>query len=188
MDPGGDLHLAWIDTAGFERYHVVYASTSPQARETLNRVTAYEVIDRILGTVMSAFSAIFFVPMILGWMLFPVLWLVVFTWTSHESEVASRRGWLGLGVAMFLHLLAKLFLFPSLLSRFAFASLLQPSPALGFLLGRWLVPLLLAILSAGVVWIYVRRARNRSILVAYLIYAAVDSLLTLILYVTLPMG
>jgi len=186
ITPDGYLHLVWIDTSGFERYQVVYASTSPQAKAALNRITAYEVVDRILSTAMSAVSALFFIPMVLGWMFVPVLWLIIFTWTTHESEVSDPHGPIGLGVAMLLQLAVKLFLFPSLLTRLSFPPLF--SPLLSDLLGRWILPLLLAALSAGVVWAYRKRTRNQSILMAYLIYAVADSLLTLIIYVTLPMG
>jgi hypothetical protein len=47
---------------------------------------------------------------------------------------------------------------------------------------------LLAALSAVVVRVYLKRARSQSIFVAYFIYAAVDSLLTLIIYVAPVMG
>ncbi len=49
-------------------------------------------------------------------------------------------------------------------------------------------PLFLAALSAGVAWVfYLKRGRSQSIFVVYFIFAAVDSFLTLIIYVALPM-
>jgi len=181
-DGQGNLYLVWIDTAGFERYQVVYASTSPQAKETLNRITTYEVVDKVLGGVMRVFSALFFIPVVLNWVLIPIGWLAAFALTTSESEISDPHGRRALGLAMLLQLGAKVFFFPDLLSRSPFSSLL--SPPLGLILGRWIVPLLLAALSAGVVWAYLKRGRSQSIFIAYLIYAAVDSLLTLIIYVT----
>ncbi len=186
IDSSNNLHLAWIDTAGFNRYQVVYASTSPQVKETLNRITTYEVLDQILSTVVSVFSALFFVPIVLGWMLLSVGWLFLFGWITGESEVSSPRSWIALGLAMVLQLGMKLFGFSSMLTRVTFGSILSPS--LGPLVGRWILPLLLAAFSAGLAWIYLRRARSRSIFIAYLIYAVVDSLLTLVIYVTIPLG
>ena len=186
IDGQGNLHLVWIDTAGFQSYHVVYASTSPQAKETLNRITTYEVVDRILSTVMSFFTAIFFVPIVLNWVLIPFGWLILFALTTRESEISDPHGRRALGVAMILQLGIKIFLLSDLLSRSPLVSMLSPLPSL--ILGRWIVPVLLAAISAGVVWVYLKRAQSQSIFVAYLIYAAVDSLLTLIIYVTPLMG
>jgi hypothetical protein len=87
---------------------------------------------------------------------------------------------------MILHLVVQVLLFPSLLARSPFDPWV--SPALSLALGRWIVPLLLAALSAGVVWIRLGRTRRRSIIGTYFIYAAVDSLLALIIYVALPMS
>jgi hypothetical protein len=186
MDSQGDRHLVWIDTAGFERYHVVYASTSAQAKETLNRITTYDVVDRVLSSVMSVFSALFFIPVVLNWVLIPFGWLALFALTTKESEFSDSHGPRALGLAMLLQPLTKLFVFPDLLNRPLLGSLLSPS--VGLILGRWILPLFLAALSAGAVWAYLKRAHSQSIFVAYFIYAAVDSLLTLIIYVAPRMG
>ena len=187
IDSSSDLHLAWIDTAGFNRYQVIYASTSPQAKETLNRITAYVVVDKILSTVMNVFSAFFFVPIVLSWGIIPIACLAIFALTTSASEISAPHGRRALGLAMLLQLGVKLFFFSDLLSRFPFGSLLSPS--LGLLLGRWIFPLLLAVLSAGLTWIYLKHTRSsQSIFAAYFIYAAVDSFLTLVIYVALPMG
>jgi hypothetical protein len=186
VDSGHNLHLAWIDTAGFTRYQVIYASNSSQARETLNRITAYEVVDRILSAVLSVLSALFFVPIVLGWMVVPIGWLFIFSWSRGESQISTPGGARALGLAMLLHLGVKLFLFPTLLDRPLFSSLLSPS--MSNVLGRWILPLFLAALSSGLVWVYLKRGRSKSILVAYLLYGVVDSLLTLVIYVTIPLG
>jgi len=181
LDSEGNLHLVWIDTAGFERYHVVYASTSPQAKATLNRITTYDVVDKVLGGMMRIFSAFFFSPLIVNWLLIPFGWLVLFALITKESDFSDTHGPKALGVAMLLQLVAKLFVFPGLLNRSLLGSML--SPALAFVLGRWIVPLILAALSAGAAWIYVKRAHSQSIFAAYFIYAIMDSFLTLIIYV-----
>jgi len=185
-DSQGNLHLVWIDTAGFQRYHVVYASTSPQAKETLNRITTYEIVNDVLSAVMRFFSALFFIPIVLNWILIPLGWLVLFTLTTRESDISDPHGRRALGLAVLLQLGAKLFFFPDLLSRSPLASML--SPLLGLILGRWILPLLLAAISAGLMCAYLKRAHSQSIFVAYFIYAAVDSLLTLIIYVAPLMG
>ena len=181
VDLSGNLHLVWIDTAGFNRYQVVYASTAPQVKATLNRVTTYEVVDKVLSGVMGAFSVLFFVPIVFAWALIPIGWLAIFTLTTGQFDIPDPRGRIAIGVAMLLHLGAKLLLFPGLLCRLPFNSHL--APLLTLLVGRWVFPLFLAIISAGLVWAYSKRAHSQSIFKAYFIYAAVDSLLTLIIYV-----
>ncbi|HUX75252.1 MAG TPA: hypothetical protein VMY40_01275 [Anaerolineae bacterium] len=185
VDPSGNLHLAWIDTAGFSRYQVIYASTLPQAREALNRVTAYDVVDKILSGAMYVLSSLFFAPLVLVWMFIPIGWLLVFALITGESEISDPRGRRALVIALILHLGAQLFLFPDLLARFPFGSLLSPS--LGFLVGRWIFPLLLAGLSAGVAWVTLKRGRGQSIFAPYLVFAAVDSFFILVIYVALPL-
>jgi hypothetical protein len=190
MDSSGHLHLGWIDTAGFNRYQVIYASNSPQAKETLNVVTTYEVVDKILSAVMNVLSAIFFLPMVLSWVFIPIAWLVIFTLSTREFEISDPRGLRALAIACLLQLGVKVLLFPDLLSQFPFGSQIFPSlsPSLGIFLGQWIFPLFLAVVSAGVAWIYQKRTSNRSLFTAYFIYAAVDSLLTLVIYVALPMA
>jgi len=186
VDSQGQHHLVWIDTAGFERYQVVYASTSARARQTLNRITTYEIVDRVLGVVMGILTALFFVPLVFSWVLIPIGWLVLFTLSTHESEMSDPGGSRAVGLAMALHLGAKLLFFPDLPTRFPFSSLVSPSLAL--LLARWVLPLLLAAASAGLVWSCVRRGRSQSIFAAYFVYAAADSFLTLVIYLVPLMG
>jgi len=186
VDGQGHRHLLWIDTAGFERYQVVYASTSPQVKETLNRLTAYDVTDKVFGLLLAVVTALFFAPVVLAWVLIPIIWLTVFTWKTMASQVSDPRGLGALGLAMLLLLGTKVLFFPDMLARL---SLTPPlSPSLAPLVGRWLLPLLLAAVSAGVMWIYLKRTRNESIFAGYFVYAAVDSLLTLVVYVALPMA
>jgi len=186
IDGQENLHLVWLDTAGFQSYYVVYASTSPQAKETLDRVTAYEIVDKVLSAIMSFFTALFFIPVALNWVLIPFGWLILFALTTRESEISDPHGRRALGVAMILQLGIKIFLLSDLLSQSPLVSML--SPLLGIVLGRWIVPVFMAAISVGVVWAYLKRTRSQSIFVAYLIYAAVDSLLTLIIYVAPIMG
>jgi len=182
----GELYLTWIDTAGFNRYQVIYASTSRQAKQTLNRITAYDVVDKVLSLVMHAFTAFFFVPIILSWMFLPTTCLIIFFLITRENEISDPHGRGAVGLVMLLQLGVKLFLFPDLLSRLQFDFL--PFPSMGFLLGRWIFPGLLAVLSAGLTWAYLKCTRRKSIFVAYFIYTAVDSFLTLLAYVAFPMG
>jgi hypothetical protein len=186
IDSQGDLHAVWIDTAGFRRYQVVYASTSHDVRRTLNRITSYEVVDAIMSRAMRAISTLFFVPLALTWMFAPIGWLVVFTLATHVSEVGQRRGNMSVVLSMLLHLLGKLIFLPGSLVRSPFSAL--ASPLLSLVLGRWLLPLVLAGVSAVLLRLYLKRGHSQSIFAAYFIFAVVDSILTLLIYILPLMG
>jgi hypothetical protein len=186
IDSHGDLHAVWIDTAGFRRYQVVYSSTSSDAKRTLNRITPYEIVDAIMSRAMRAISTLFFVPLALTWMFAPIGWLVAFTLASHVSEVGQRRGGMALFLAMLLHLVSKLVFLPGSLVRSPFSTVV--SPLLSLILGRWLLPLALAGLSAVLLRVHLNRGRSQSIFAAYFVFAAIDSVLTLLIYVFPIMG
>ena len=87
---------------------------------------------------------------------------------------------------MLLHLGAKLLFSPGLLNAAPFGYLFSPS--VGPFLGRWVLPMVLAMGAAGLAWLDQRRRPNRSVFTVYFIYAAIDSLLTLLIYVVPVMG
>jgi hypothetical protein len=185
MDSQGHLYVAWIDTAGFERYQVLYSSNAPQVKEVLNRITTYDVVDRILGGLMSAVSAVFFIPVTLLWMILPVGYLIVRSMARSDIDFAQLAGRRVVLIAMGLQLLSKLFLAPSLLDRFPWAPLLPST--LGAVLGRWIVPTALAGIAAWLAWLIGRRTKSDSIFVPYFVFAAIDAALMLIIYVVVPL-
>ena len=67
VDGQGYQHLVWIDTAGFDRYKVLYASTAPQVQEVLNPVTVGEVVSQVLELGFGAVTVIGFLPLFLMW-------------------------------------------------------------------------------------------------------------------------
>ncbi len=183
VDERGYVHVVWIDTAGFERYNVVYASNAPQIRQELNRITTYDVVDRILGTVINVFSALFFVPVVLSWLILPVAWLAVFSMVSGSADMDDPRALRAFVAAVILHLGAQLFLFPDLLSRFSLGDLLSPPTT--ELMGRWVVPVVLALVSVAAAWLWRKRVDSPSAFGSYVVFALADSILALLIYVAL---
>ncbi len=178
LGPQGDLYLSWIDTAGFEQYQVVYASTSPQVRETLNRVTTYDVVDRVMSTLTAVISLLLYTPIVIVWMLLPLGWLIFFSLATSNPDLAERSGRLALGVAIALHLVAERAISGGLFAR----SFLPPVWSL------WIAPLLLAAGSALLMWLWLKRKGSLSPFAAYFLFAGLDSFLVLFLYVALPMA
>ena len=185
-DAVGNLHLTWLDTAGFGQLRVLYASTSPQVKQVLNRLTLAIVIDRTLSVLMAILSIATFAPVIVAWLFFPTLWLILFYFFTSESELLTKRAWLALGIAILLLLTSKLFIYPNLLSYFPFLTSLAPQ--LVAFLSRWLFPTILTGVGVAVMFGYLKRSRSRSLFMAYFIGALTDCLLSLAIYVPTLMG
>ncbi|NIV39520.1 MAG: hypothetical protein GWN58_61965, partial [Anaerolineae bacterium] len=45
IDDQAYLHLAWLETGGFGKYQVIYASTAPEVLEKYNALTLWDVLD-----------------------------------------------------------------------------------------------------------------------------------------------
>jgi hypothetical protein len=186
VDAEGNLHLAWFDTAGFGRLHILYASTSPKVKKVLNRLTIADVIDRTLSLLMAIFSIGAFIPMIAAWLFFPVLWLILFYFSTSEAELITRRAWIALGIAILLGFASKLLVFPGLLSYVPFLNFL-PS-RLAIILSRWLLPSFLTGIGILVMVLYLKRKRSLSLFSAYFVCALADSILSLAIYVPTLLG
>jgi hypothetical protein len=176
-DGQGYLHLVWIDTAGFNRYQVVYASTAPQAQEVLNRVTAGEVLDSVLSFGMGAVSLFALAPLALLWVLPPFLLLVFYFLATQQSDLEGRRSYVVLAVAI-LVLTAIQVGTTAGVTEGALGSTL-PSAMRGL---SWLIPLLTSGVAVGVMLLSLRRTDHRTIFGGFLVYAAVNVLLFALVY------
>jgi len=185
-DPRLDLHLAWIDTAGFEEYQVLYASTSPQVKEVLNRVTLADVVDKGGDLITALFPVVLLTPVLIAWVIFPLVWLLIFYFSTGEGELTSLGAWVALGVAMLMQLLAMIFITPGGLDLLPFLAISVPQLAPIFT-GR-LFPILCAILGLGAMAFYLRRTRSRSLFGAFFVFAFTAGLFRLFVFVLTRMG
>ena len=99
------------------------------------------------------------------------------------AEVSAPRARIALVLAMLMQFGAKSLLVPDLLSRLSFDPLL-PLP-LGLFPGRWVLPLVMAAISAGTVWVCLKRTHTRSVSVGSIVYAVIDSFLFPSIYAAL---
>lgn len=184
MDGQGHLYVAWIDTAGFEQYQVLYAGNAPQVKKVLNRITTYDVVDRVLGVFMTGLSSMIFLPVVVLWMIAPLGYLVLYSMVRSNVDFSQPAGQRTVLIAVGLQLVSKLLLVPSLLDRFPWALLLPSN--LGTLFGHWIVPILLSGIAVWPAWLIARRRGSESLLAPYLIFALIDAFLMLIVYVVVP--
>ncbi len=185
-DPRLGLHLAWIDTAGFEEYQVLYASTSPQVKEVLNRITLADVVDKGGDLITALFLVVGFAPVLIAWIVLPLALLLIFYFLTGQGELTTLGAWVALGVAMLVQLLAMIFISPG--GRDLLPLLAISMPQVAPLFTSRLFPILLAILGLGAMAFYLRRTRSRSLFGAFFVFAFTAGILRLFLFALIRMG
>lgn len=185
VDDEGALHLACLGVGGFGAYEVLYASTAPAVRAVLNRFTAQDALALLLGKTWTAASALSFFPMLVIWLFLPFAWLVVFYLARPDSDLRTRAGRVGLGVAIALYLFSKLFMLPAFLWYAPFLDVVPPRFEWVVLFG---FPALLLGLGVLAMRAYIRRSERKVVMFAFAIFAATDAILSLILYMPNAMG
>jgi hypothetical protein len=181
LDDTGNLHLIWLSTGGFGRYDVYYASTAPEVRASLDRVTLQDLARDLLNAMWNLAPAIgFFPPVFLLWTFASFIWVILYYFVRVEGGMERRGSQIALGIAIFLYLFSKLFLMPAvlfyapLINRFP--EHLQIVPVLG-------TPLFTLGVAVAAQWLYARKRDYTSLFAMYLIFVITDALLSLIIYV-----
>jgi hypothetical protein len=181
-DPDASLHLAWLDTAGFRTYKVYYATTAPEAREWLNRVTVEDVGRDAADLAWGILSAIGFLPLTLMWNAPALVWLILFYLFTRQEYLDELGARIGLGVACVIYIVVKTLFLPGLLAGGTPFVYIVPE-ALAPLMST-LIPISILVLALFGLIIYLRRSKGEapSLFMGYLVFALVDSGLTAILY------
>lgn len=181
-DPDANLHLAWLDTAGFRTYKVYYATTAPEARAWLDRVTVEDVGRDVVDLLWGVLSAIGFVPLTVMWNAPALVWLVLFYLFTRQEYLDELGAKIGLGVAFVIYIAVKMLFLPGLLAGgtpFVYIVPEAVAPAMSTL-----IPISILILALIGLVIYLRRPTGEApgVFKAYLVFALIDSGLTAILY------
>ncbi len=185
VDDTGAFHLACLGVGGFGTYEVLYASTAPEIRSALNRLTTQDLLGLLLGRTWTTASALSFFPMLVIWLFLPFAWLVVFYLARPDADLTTRTGCVGLAVAIALYLFSKLFMLPAFLWYAPFLDIVPPRYEWVVLLG---FPALLLGLGLLAMRAYIRRSERKVVMFAFAIFAATDALLSLALYMPNAMG
>lgn len=185
VDEQDNLHLAWIDTAGFGAYDVYYAGTAEAVRSRLNRVTVQDVLMQLLNLLWGVVQALGFVPVILAWGFVPLVVIVIYILFVPEASLSRMGSRLVLAFAALLYVAFKYSLRPGWLMDLPLPSGLAPSTADLLIL---VTPLLISALAAALVWWYGRKRPNASIFGLFGLFVLADALVTLIIYVPGVLG
>lgn len=179
VDSALNLHLAWIDTAGFWRYNVYYATTSPQARAWLDRTSPQDVLLKAIDLGWGMLSGVTLIPYTVVWIFPPLFWIVLFYIFGGPDDLRMSRTWVALGIAVVLYLGAKFLLLPGFLFYVPFLDRVPTRFSSALVLGVPLVTLTLALI---VVYLYARRAEGGTLSRALILFALTDVVLSLAIY------
>jgi hypothetical protein len=180
-DANRDLHLVWIDTAGFGAYDVYYASTREAVRAHLNRVTAADVLASALTLLWGVAQAMSFLPLAFVWVFVPILLLVAYVLFRAEGRLDNTAPRVVLVLAMVCYTLVKYFFQPGWLASLPLPAGLPEGLSMGLTLA---MPVIISALAGYLTWLYIRRRKETaSIFAAFAIFAVCDALITMLLYV-----
>jgi hypothetical protein len=177
--PENGLHLAWLDTAGFQEYTVYYATTAPEARRWLDRTSREDMVLAAGDLVFGVFSGLGLLPIAGVWTFPGLIWVVAFFIATGREEMARRGTQIGFAISVLVYVGVKILLLPGL---FIGTPFLHQVPAAWAVVLGIAVPSVLLAIALGVVYFYARRALRATIFKAYLFFALTDVVLTLVLY------
>jgi hypothetical protein len=179
-DGRGQLNLSWLDTAGFGRYDVYYASTAPEMRAEANRITGRDVGESILGVLWGVAQAMGMLPIAFIWLFLPLMLVVIYIFVRAEGDLALRGPRIMLAAAAVLYTACKYMFQPNWLAALPLPRSLSAGASEVFM---YAVPVLISLLAAGLTALYIRRRTYASLLPSFMLFVAADALLTLLLYV-----
>lgn len=177
------LYITWLEIAdpGFSVY---FSSTAPDVQESLSRVTFNDVLGLAGATVFGLLSGAVLSPfLVFLWSLGPLLMLGLTSPLRRESDDGVGTGTIISLVLTFLAYSAtKFFTLPGFRSYVPFSAWLPFIPPWMQAPLQILVPLSITLFAIAVAWHYVYRRGSRSVLYFYLVFAAIDALLTTAVY------
>jgi len=179
VDSDSDLHIAWIDTAGFRQYDVYYASTSTKAKRWLDRTSSDDIVLGAADLLWGIISGIGLLPIAAIWNFPPIMWVVLFYIFSGREYLDRMGTKIGLLVSIVIYVASKLFLLPGLSMGTPF---LYQAPRAMIPIIALTIPSLILLAALGAIYIYVRRSERATIFKAYLVFALVDGITTVVLY------
>ncbi len=179
-DANQDLHVAWIDNAGFGAFDVFYASTAREARAHLNRLTGQDALAALFDLGWGLVQALGFLPMVLAWMFMPLALLAVYVFVRAEGDMAEMGTRLVFAAATLLYAGFKYLFRPNWLAALPLPQRL-PSDIANVLV--YVMPFVITGVAGLLTWLYVRKRDYTPVLAAFGVFAGADALLTLLIYV-----
>jgi hypothetical protein len=167
----GELHLAWLETAGFGKYRVIYASTSPEIVGAYNALTPQDAVDMVFSGLFDL--SIVIISAIAGlmmWAVLPLVGLVVYHVLTSEESLETPGAKLAISVA----LVAEVGLAFALPPRFGMEG--------GWPTIRWLAPAISTALAGGITAILARRLKENQLFLTFFLFTGINTVIYTGLY------
>lgn len=171
VDSDSHLHLAWLESAGFRQYQVVYASTAPPVIENYNALTFLDVVD---GTFSSVFGlstlVVTLVVTLMKWVSLPFLGLLLYHLVTSEETLDTTRSRVAVVMVLVVQVALTFALPPSIGEDVLWSAL------------RWTVPSVSAAATALLTVGFVRRRKGAHLFGVFFLFAAVNSVLQMVVF------
>lgn len=179
MDAAGNLHLAWVDFQQFGEYQVLYATTAPEARRAIDRVTLRDAALAVVNFGWGMLSGLSLIPLTVILLVPSLLWVGMTYVFGSGDDLMERGVQASLAIAAALYLGMKFLVFSSLLANPPFLRLV---PAWVAPILTWGLPLAIVTAAASATALYARRSERPNLFWGFAWFAGVDIVLTLTLY------
>lgn len=179
VDEAGHLHLAWREGAGGLRAY--YATTAPETRAVLDRLTGADVANVLLTATAEGMSGLVFFPFALVWSVPGLLLLGLWKLWRDDEHVDQLGSRIMLVVAVLLYEIVKVIFMPGILSYVPFSAWLDIPGNLRpiLLVGTPFFIFAIGLLVAEIL----RRRRDETPTIGYYFaLVGIDALLTLMIY------
>ncbi|MGD1996949.1 MAG: hypothetical protein PVH62_09265 [Anaerolineae bacterium] len=175
-DSDSHLHAIWLETEGFHRYRVVYASTAPEVKRNYNALTLWDVVDTVFSETVEFLTIVILTmgPMLFLWSVVPMTILLVYHLITVEERLETLGSQLVLGAALVVEVMLTLLFPPRASSEFPLAFAWLPL--------RWVAPVATAMLAAVGTFLTQRGKEESSLFKAFFVFTAINSLLQLTVY------
>ncbi len=182
-DESGQLYLTWLEKGELPGWAVYFASTAPDIREALNKLTSDDVARLAADTTFGLVSGALLIPLALVWIAPAMIVLGLTSVVRRPGEGLSGLGTMaGLTLALMTLWGIKLGFLPGMLEHVPFSAWLPAIPS-------WLnsplrlgVPVLIGGLSILVARYYAHRRVESSPFLFLIVYAVLDGVLTMAVY------
>jgi len=172
-------HLVWIDMRAYGYYPVYYATTAPEARAELNRITPEDIARISLETLLGIASGIALIPLLIV-ASFPALILVSgYHLFGGEGDLSERGPKVMLVISLLVYLAFKVILSSPFIATVPFSAWLPRK-----MIGPAAVALAVALTVVDVfaLALYWRRSVRPVLFMAWGIFVMCDALLTATFY------
>ena len=186
LDDNGNLHLFWQDGSAGNR--VYYATTSPIAKNRLDRISFSDLPNLILSGGLEAITGILLFPFAFPWMAVGLVLMIIWRLMHNDEDISLMLSKVLLVIALLSYQISKLLFLPDILVYVPFSAWLD-IPAKLELFFRIAVPVVIFGIGIAVAeWRRRQRTSPPSALSYYLYVILVDTALTLAIYGVIFLG